>query len=247
MGRRLPLRLAPLVLLGCTTAGVVSEEGVRPVDTSSTSTSVASGTGSTTSPGTTASTSTTPPVEVDCHAGWNVPPTDQPGWAPILSNTGPDTLTVDPSHSHDDGLGPIGWCPSEDTAGSYLALVAARFETDQVPPYAPCVVDPWAPDPTHDTYGACASGGNHNVYVEILDADGQRVAGSFDLWWPEGSTRIDDQDKPPNEFPMNGALWGGGQYGVTPIYGDLRAESVTNLRIPINHHVNYLLTFQVVP
>lgn len=232
------MRLVLLVLVGC--AAKISEEapGTSTEATLETTPFVPETTTTTTT------TDTTSPPQVDCHAGWNVP-ADFIGWAPVLSNDGPDTLTVDPGHGHDDGLGPIGWCPAEEVDGAYLKLVAARFETDQVPPYAPCVVDPWAVDATHDQYGACASGGNHNVYVEILDEAGQRVVGAFDLWWPDGATRIEDQDKPPSEFPMNGALWGGGQYGVTPIYEDLPAESVTNLRMPLNHHVNFLLTFQV--
>ncbi len=193
-----------------------------------------------------ATSDSTAPPEVDCRPGWNVPPPALAGWAPVLSGVGPDTLTVDPAHGHDDGLGPIGWCPSEDPSGPHVRLVAARFETDQVPPDGRCAVDPFAPDPVHDAWGACTSGGNHHVYVEVRDASGARIPAAFDLWWDGGATRVEDQGKPPGEFPMNAALWGGGQYGVTPVVGDLPAERVTNLRLPLNHHVNYLLTFQVV-
>ncbi len=188
---------------------------------------------------------------VACTEGYNVPPTALPGWSPALSNTGAMTLTWTTGHSHDDGLGPLGFCPAVVASGDkYLALVSARFETDGSPPTQGCPVDPAAPSADFAQYGMCFSGGNHNVYVEVRDESGARVVAAFDVFYGGAVDHIGDQGKPPNEFPMNYAIYAGGSYGVRaryqhPTAGDLPSDAITNLRMPIHHHVNYLLTFQV--
>jgi hypothetical protein len=191
------------------------------------------------------STGTTP-VFTDCrYPTWEVPPVALTGWTDALSRTGVDTLTWDPAHSHDDGLGAIGYCPAGVLPGErYLALVSARFETDQTPPYAPCPVDPAAADPELATYGMCSSGGKHNVYVEVQDASGARVVAGFEVSWEGGYSYVGDQGKPATEFPMNFPMFGGGRYGVEADWQGLESDWVSNLRLPGNHHVDYLLTFR---
>lgn len=188
---------------------------------------------------------------------WAVPPLGLPGWSPVLSRTGALTLTHDTGHSHDDKQGPLGFCSANVAPGTrYLALVSARFQTDQqdqnFPSTSACVVDYTANDPTFTQYGMCFSGGNHNVYVEVRDESGKRVAAGMQVFYGGGvQVSVSDQGKPPNEFPMNYPIYGGGnKYGVRAVYmhpqdGPLRSDAVTNLRLPLNHHVDYLLTFQV--
>lgn len=192
-----------------------------------------------------------PDAAVSCTADYNVPPTGLSGWSPLLSQTGNMTLTYDVNHSHDDGLGPLGFCPAVVAKGSlYLKLVSARFETDEQPPNQPCVTDYTQPDPTFQKYGCCWSGGNHNIYVEVRDQSGQRIKAGFDVFYGSNVDHVTDQGKPANEFPMNYAIFADGQYGARAVYtdpkqGPLPSDAVTNMRMPIHHHVSYLLTFQI--
>lgn len=192
-----------------------------------------------------------PDAAVDCTAGYNVPPTGLAGWSPLLSQSGNMTLTYDPNHSHDDGLGPLGFCPAAVAKGSlYLKLVSARFETDEQPPNLPCVTDYTQPDPTFQQYGCCWSGGTHNIYVEVRDQSGQRIKAGFDVFYGSNVDHVTDQGKPANEFPMNYAIYANGVYGARAVYtdpnqGPLPSDAVTNMRMPIHHHVSYLLTFQI--
>ena len=211
------------------------------------------GTGGTTATGGTSSggTSTGGATSATCSDSYAIPPDNLPGWSPALSQSGAMTLTWDPNHSHDDQRGPLGFCPADVAPGDhYLALVSARFETDEMPPDQPCVTDFAASDATFAQYGMCWSGGNHNIYVEVRDASGQRVVAGFDVFYGTTVESLSDQGKPANEFPMNYAIYGDGTYGARatytdPAYGALPSDAVTNMRMPIHHHVNYLLTFQV--
>lgn len=190
-------------------------------------------------------------ASVSCTASYNVPPTGLLGWSPVLSGTGNMMLTYDANHSHDDGLGPVGFCPAVVPQGSlYLKLVSARFETDEQPPDQPCVTDYTQPDPTFQQYGCCWSGGTHNIYVEVRDQSGQRIQAGFDAFYGSSVDHVTDQGKPANEFPMNYAIYADGVYGARAVYtdpnqGPLASDAVTNMRMPIHHHVSYLLTFQV--
>ena len=188
---------------------------------------------------------------------YSVPPTNLAGWSPVFSQTGALTLTHDQGHSHDDQHGPLGFCAANVPGGKrYLALVSARFETDQqdqnFTSSSHCVVDYEAPDPTFQQLGMCFSGGNHNIYVEVRDESDKRVVAGFEVFYGGTVDPVADQGKPANEFPMNYPMAGhqDQRYGVRatythPVDGPLASDAVANMRLPINHHVNYLLTFQV--
>ncbi len=195
-----------------------------------------------------------------CDETFNVPPSNLPGWTPVLSRTGSMTLTHDTGHLHDDGLGALGFCPAVVACGhKYLGLVSARFETDQqdqnFTTSQHCITDYTQPDPTLMQYGMCYSGGGVAIYVEVRDETGVRLAqgDGFDVFIAGMNLPVTDlHDKPPLEFPMNFPMSGhGGQrYGVRatytdPVDGPLPSDAVTNMRLALNHHVNYLLTFQV--
>lgn len=194
-----------------------------------------------------------------CDETWSTPPQSLAGFSAVLAQTGALTLTHDVGHTHDDKKGPIGFCPAKAACGArYLALVSARFETDQQDKSfasdKPCVADYAAPDPTFAQYGMCFSGGRVNIYVEVRGEDGKRLAADDGFELLTGGLTIptkDLHDKPASEFPMNTNMGGGGQrYGVRATYvhpqdGPLPSDTVTNMRLPGNHHVTYLLTFQV--
>jgi len=146
------------------------------------------------------------------------PPDSGIVWDPRLSGTGEDTLG---GHGHDDGLGPVGWCGS--SARPHWGLTEALFESDE------------------DN----ESGGNHNIYIEVLDESGARIVGQ-EVIVSNGveSWSIFTEDKPPPEYAANYPMWGGNVYSVL-VAGD--SDMVFNMRMPNNHHVNFLLTFQRIP
>jgi hypothetical protein len=95
------------------------------------------------------------------------------------------------------------------------------------------------------------SGGNHNVYVTVIDEHGAPLSGvSVWLKWP------DAQGNESQQFTLTGAtnygLYGGpfypdqGQCGPYTVY--VVSPSISTqarcLGLPANRHVNYLLTYQ---
>jgi hypothetical protein len=202
---------------------------------------------------------TQPAGPATCDETYSVPPQNLSGFSAVLAQAGPLTLTHDIGHSHDDKKGPVGLCPAKVACGArYLALVSARFETDQQDQSftsdKPCVADYTAADPTFQQFGMCFSGGRVNIYVEVRGEDGTRITAGdgFELLTGALTLPVPDlHDKPANEFPMNQNMGGGGQrYAARATYvhpddGALPSDTVTNMRLPGNHHVTYLLTFQV--
>jgi hypothetical protein len=169
------------------------------------------------------------PAEIEGDEDLALPPCDledpQPPppdrgivWDPRLSGMGEDTLG---GHGHDDGLGPVGWCGS--SARPHWGLAEALFQSDE------------------DN----ESGGNHNIYIEVLDESGERVVGQ-EVVVSNGveSWSIFTEDKPPPEYAANYPMWGGNVYSAS-VAGD--SDRVFNMRMPNNHHVNFLLTFRRIP
>ena len=135
------------------------------------------------------------PFACQTDEAYNVPPQNLAGWSPVFSQTGALTLTHDTGHSHDDGHGALGFCPANVAKGTrYLALVSARYETDQqdqtFDSSSPCVPDYLAPDPTFQKLGMCFSGGNHNIYVEVRDESGKRVVAGFEVFHGAGTDAV---------------------------------------------------------
>lgn len=187
-----------------------------------------------------------------CDFAAPVAPPGEVLWPAELSATGASTLH---GHGHDDGFGPVGFCPGAPVAGQpFHRLIAAGFESDEdldadgEAGNDPLPVDFYGDPASFDGLGE--SGGRVNVYVEIVDADtGEvldastapeiRIARTI-LDGPSDSIPLDD--KPPNEFQTNFPMVGGGvRYGVA-IEG--ASDRVINLRLPVNHHVCYVLVFE---
>ena len=156
-------------------------------------------------------------ADVACDEAQPAPPPDGAGveWDARLSGEGEQTLG---GHGHDDGHGPIGTCAS--SAHPRWSLTSALFESDE----------------------DGESGGNHNIYVEVQDEAGARIVGAEVLVSNGVETwTVLTEDKPPPEYAANYPMWGGNFYRVQ-VSGD--SDAVFNMRIPNNHHVDYLLTFR---
>lgn len=157
-------------------------------------------------------------------------------------------------HGHNDELGPVGYCPGTPMGGQpFYRLLAAGFETDvdiggdgDAGDDA-LDVDFWRNPSAFTGFGE--SGGRVNIYMQVVDDSGavlnrdtapglkyRRVIrdGPVDL--------IDIDAKPPNEFQTNFAMIGGGaRYSVEV---DGASDRVINMRLPVNHHVTYVLVFR---
>ncbi len=157
-------------------------------------------------------------------------------------------LTAGIACGHDDGNGPVGFCPGTPVAGRpFFELIAAGFETDADIGVGALAVDFWRDPDSFTGYGN--SGGRINVYLEVIDEDGNalerttapEIVFSRDL--SNGTTdEIPIDDKPDNEFQTNFPMTGGGSRYGAAVKG--ASDKVINMRLPVNHHVTYVLVFQ---
>ena len=95
------------------------------------------------------------------------------------------------------------------------------------------------------------SGGNHNVYIVVLDQNGAPLSGIV-VWlkWPGALSNESQQATITGA--TNFGLYGGpfypdqGQNGAYSVYVEDKAKSsvVLGMGLPVNRHVNYFLTFQ---
>ncbi len=171
-------------------------------------------------------------------------------WAAPLSGTGADTLG---GHSHDDGNGPVGFCAGTPESGQpFYRLIAAGFETDtdidnDGDQSDALSVDFYKDAASFTGYGE--SGGRVSIYVQIVDLTGSvlnvltnpeiHVVRSI-LNGPTESFPL--TDKPANEFQTNFPMTGGGTRYSIAIEG--QSDRVINMRLPVNHHVTYVLIFR---
>lgn len=86
------------------------------------------------------------------------------------------------------------------------------------------------------------SGGNHNIYVWLLDEGGNRVTGQSVIFGLTGGEEIKGpmDEKPPPEanfnYPMYGDTYSARVQGIS--------DKVTGMTMPMHQHVNYVLFFQ---
>jgi len=94
------------------------------------------------------------------------------------------------------------------------------------------------------------AGGDHTIYVQVLDENGNRLIGQpVEIRWPGGSLNIFTEDKPPPEyggnFPMYNTL---GSYSVS--VPGLPSDTIVGLGMgtaeqpAFTVHTNFFLTFQ---
>lgn len=181
-----------------------------------------------------------------CDFGSPQPPPSGVLWAAPLAASGASTLG---GHGHDDGKGPVGFCAGTKLAGQpFHRLIAAGFETDDpAVESGPLPVDFWKNAASFTGIGE--SGGRINVYIQIVGPNDEvlnvttnpeiKIQKSI-LDGPTESLSLDS--KPANEFQTNFPMTGGGtRYGAA-IEG--ASDRVINMRLPVNHHVTYVLVFR---
>ena len=180
-------------------------------------------------------------------------PQQPPGsvlWPNALSATGADTLN---GHGHDDSLGAVGFCPGSPVPGQpFYRLIAAGFETDEDINGINGNSDALAVDFWRDSSeftGIGESAGRVNIYVDIVDATNTvlNVVSSPEIrlvrtiyQGPEEVLPL--TSKPANEFQTNMPMTGGGSRYSVSVQG--ASDRVVNMRLPVNHHVTFILIFR---
>lgn len=155
-------------------------------------------------------------------------PTHTPTATPLVSPTPTGTpVTVD---WQIPGFLNVGLTPASVTTGQvYWQLVRAIYQDDS------------------------QSGGNHGVYFRLEDEQQQSLLGFYVcLGWPSGedcSHFTEHHDNYPAGYGADIPMWA----SYNPAYGpgpysawaaSLASDRVTGLGLPLNHHVNFLLTFR---
>ena len=190
-----------------------------------------------------------PPLPCDFAAPH--PPGADVLWPEVLNRTGIDTLG---GHGHDDGAGAVGFCAGAAIAGQpFYRLLAAGFESDDdtngdgdqedaLP------VDFWRDEATFVGFGE--SQGRHHIYVQVVDGAGTVLnrdnAPDIRLRRTSGDGSLDEayplDSKPANEFQTNMPMAGGGARYAVAVDG--ASDHVVNMRMPVNHHVTFVLVFR---
>lgn len=181
------------------------------------------------------------------------PPPGSVLWPAELSASGAATLG---GHGHDDGFGPLGYCPGTPVPGQpFYQLIAAGFETDEDINGSngngdALGVSFWRDAGNFDGVGESA--GRINIYVDIVDEAGNvlnvdtnpeiRLVRSIHQG-PEDVLPL--TAKPANEFQTNMPMTGGGVRYSVSVQG--ASDRVTNMRLPVNHHVTFVLIFRRLP
>lgn len=97
------------------------------------------------------------------------------------------------------------------------------------------------------------SGGNHNIYINIQNADGSPATTKIDIGWPTFEHPDDWVGQTPDaqgntDFPITNAIINDthprGPYWVMPEHKANHADMVDGMGLPANHHVNYRLFYQ---
>ncbi len=90
------------------------------------------------------------------------------------------------------------------------------------------------------------SGNDHTIYVKVVDENGKRVDGKKAHMTTDGGLSEYPEEKPAGDMcncNFNYPMFGDG-YGFT-IEDQFPSDSVAGMRMPLNRHVNYRVTFQL--
>jgi CRP-like cAMP-binding protein/LysM repeat protein len=86
-------------------------------------------------------------------------------------------------------------------------------------------------------------GGDHNIFLEVLDENGKRLTGAKAVVRNGGTAMILIEDKPFPEYGGNFPMYGmTGSY--TAFVDGLPSDQVVGMGLPMKHHVSFFLTFQ---
>lgn len=87
-------------------------------------------------------------------------------------------------------------------------------------------------------------GGDHNIYVEVLDESGKRMLGAKALVRNGGTATLLIENKPFPEYASNFPMYGMmGSY--TALVDGLPSDQVIGMGLPMKWHVSFFLTFQL--
>lgn len=119
----------------------------------------------------------------------------------------------------------VSYHPAADCSQGCWRLRSARYE-----------------DPTE-------SNGNHNIYVRLLDANGEQVGGlPWHTAWPDGNERILSKPAPEwADFPMYAWYYYDREPGPYRSYAgddESHSDGVHGMGLPVRQHVNFRLVWQ---
>ena len=96
---------------------------------------------------------------------------------------------------------------------------------------------------TNEPVGQGLPGGDHNIYIEIIDEGGNRLLGSKATVRNGGTANVLIENKPFPEYGANFPMYG--MMGSYTVAGDgLPSDQVIGMGLPMKFHVTYFLTFQ---
>lgn len=94
-----------------------------------------------------------------------------------------------------------------------------------------------------DPVPAGLPGGDHNIYIETIDENGNRLTGITALVQNGGLSKIITENKPFPEYGSNYPMYGMmGSYSAS--IDGLPSDKVVGMGLPMKHHVSFFLTFQ---
>ena len=151
------------------------------------------------------------------------------------SGTIPHRLYIPLVHYHTDPTPDREWDPRLDQRGAHL------LEAEKTSGYWRLIKARW--------YDVQESGGRHHIFVDVRDANGDRMVGvPIIIQWDGGETTIYTEAKPGEEWAANFPM-----FAVAPAYSaQLRGESDTIKRMGLGsieapnykEHTSYGLTWQ---
>ncbi len=96
---------------------------------------------------------------------------------------------------------------------------------------------------TNEAIGPNLPGGDHNIYVEVLDENGKREIGAKATVRNGGAATLLIENKPFPEFAANFPMYGMmGSYSTW--VDNLPSDKVIGMGLPMKWHVTFFLTFQ---
>jgi hypothetical protein len=96
---------------------------------------------------------------------------------------------------------------------------------------------------TNEPVGAGLPGGDHNIFIEVIDENGKRLVGAKAIVRNGGTANLIIEDKPFPEYGANFPMYGmTGSY--TAFADGLPSDQVVGMGLPMKWHVSFFLTFQ---
>lgn len=96
---------------------------------------------------------------------------------------------------------------------------------------------------TNEPVAANLPGGDHNIYIDVVDENGKRLAGAKAIIRNGGTANLLIENKPFPEYGSNFPMYG--MMGSYTAFADgLPSDQIIGMGLPMKWHVSYFLTFQ---